>query len=428
MKYCPYCGLALEDEMAFCPKCGKKYSGGLADSITTDPVQISDSISTQPKRTDSASDKRRIKVWPILVLIGVLAAAVVFFSLRTSRNTSSTHPAEASPPTTEEPALSFSDSPDAIQAASNSVVMLSCYDQFGDMIASGSAFAAFEPGIFVTNFHVIEGEVQKVQAQTETGEVFGLKWVIAYDEDRDIAILRTDEDPEISVLPVNDTVTLEKGEKIVAIGSPLGLLNSISTGVYSGITQEAGQEYFQFTAPISHGSSGGALFNNAGEVVGVTSASYTEGQNLNLAVPMQYVTRLWSANRGKTPMSFSAFYRSFDHVFTVDYLISHINQLDQSQVRVCGYVSTIHQYQDGQIDITIVAQATSVLGEVANSGHTTSSLEENQLFSFLAVFCTRNPRNSTTIRLGDFVTVSGKARYVPGDQGAFVALTDYYIE
>ena len=64
----------------------------------------------------------------------------------------------------------------------------------------------------------------------------------------------------------------------------------------------------QFTAAISHGSSGGALFNDSGEVVGITSASYTEGQSLNLAIPIEEAVRMWESHEGKDEMSVISFY------------------------------------------------------------------------------------------------------------------------
>ena len=221
-------------------------------------------------------------------------------------------------------AVPFSDDSSAIQVASNSVIMLSCYDKEGNLYATGSAFAAFEEGVFITNFHVIEDEVYTIKAQMETGLEFSISSVVAYDEERDLAILRTEANTGLAPLPLGKSSDMEKGEKVIAIGSPLGLINTLSTGLYSG-TLSDGQEYLQFSAAISHGSSGGALFNDKGEVVGITSASYTEGQNLNLAIPIDDAVELWEQRNNTTELSISDFYNMWDHIeeYSVSYVLSH---------------------------------------------------------------------------------------------------------
>ena len=206
----------------------------------------------------------------------------------------------------------FSDDPKAIQVASNSVIMLSCYDKDGKLYATGSAFAAFEEGIFVTNCHVIEDEVYSIKAQMETGLEFNISFVVAYDDEKDLAILRTEAKTGLEPLPLGSISALERAEKVIAIGSPLGLINTISFGLYSGtIKNENEQTFLQFSAPISHGSSGGALFNNKGEVIGITSASFTEGQNLNLAIPIEDAVDLWEKRDETTILTIPEFYNLF---------------------------------------------------------------------------------------------------------------------
>ena len=89
------------------------------------------------------------------------------------------------------------------------------------------------------------------------------------------------------------TGKLKRSSPVVAIGSPAGLKNTVSIGNISAFFDQNGKNWIQFTAPISHGSSGGALFNDKGEVVGVTSSSITDGQNLNFAIPIETVAELW---------------------------------------------------------------------------------------------------------------------------------------
>lgn len=76
---------------------------------------------------------------------------------------------------------------------------------------------------------------------------------------------------------------------MVAIGSPLGLFNSVSDGIISAFRQMNEVDMIQFTAPISQGSSGGALLDMYGRVIGISTAGMDEGQNLNLAVSYQMI-------------------------------------------------------------------------------------------------------------------------------------------
>ena len=81
---------------------------------------------------------------------------------------------------------------------------------------------------------------------------------------------------------------------MVAIGSPAGLRNTISIGNISAFYTQGGKDWIQFTAPISSGSSGGALFNDEGEIIGITTATYASAQNVNLAVKVEEVIKLYN--------------------------------------------------------------------------------------------------------------------------------------
>lgn len=105
---------------------------------------------------------------------------------------------------------------------------------------------------------------------------------------------------DLAVLRVNATlqpVTLRNtpartGEEVVAIGSPIGLTNTVSTGIVSALRKMQGREVIQISAPISHGSSGGGLFDRQGNLIGITFAGMEEGQNLNFAIPVSQVQQV----------------------------------------------------------------------------------------------------------------------------------------
>jgi len=82
----------------------------------------------------------------------------------------------------------------------------------------------------------------------------------------------------------------QPGQVVYALGSPLGLKASISNGIVAAVREVEGIKLIQTTAPISPGSSGGGLFNRYGQLVGITTSTYTRGQNVNFAIPIEYAT------------------------------------------------------------------------------------------------------------------------------------------
>ena len=97
----------------------------------------------------------------------------------------------------------------------------------------------------------------------------------------------------LSPLVIADSSSAQVGDTVYAIGSPLGLKNTVSNGIISAIREEGNHSDVQITAPISSGSSGGVLLNIYGEALGITYASYSDGQNLNFAIPSsEFVDKL----------------------------------------------------------------------------------------------------------------------------------------
>ncbi len=165
------------------------------------------------------------------------------------------------------------------------------YDLKGNLINSGSGFFIDSMGTGVTNFHVINRAHEVKITRSDTGEVYDVLGVYDYDAEEDWAILKVDGTGLPYLKPASES-TVVGGATVYAIGSPLGLQNTISQGLISNPKRadESGVTYIQTSAAISPGSSGGALINKYGEVVGITSASYVYGQNLNLALPISYIS------------------------------------------------------------------------------------------------------------------------------------------
>lgn len=193
---------------------------------------------------------------------------------------------------------SFSSNPDAIEKAAQSVLMLEVFDADDKLIGTGSGFVAFDNRTIVTNYHVIDGAAW-VRANSDLGYQYMVTKVLIADEEKDLAICSFMSPTDLMPLELDADRQLRRAESIVAIGSPIGITNTVSLGNISALYEDTGISWIQFTAPISSGSSGGALFGDNGAVIGVTSASYIDTQNLNLAVHASEIECLYQKWNGQ---------------------------------------------------------------------------------------------------------------------------------
>jgi len=164
-----------------------------------------------------------------------------------------------------------------------SVVLIAVHNRTGDVIGTGSGIMVGKKGYILTNNHVASGGVFYSVKIENDDQIYETQEVIKYHSVLDLALIRIPR--ELKPIPVyNGSKKLVRGQRVVAIGSPLGLFNSVSDGIVSGFRVIDQVDMIQFTAPTSHGSSGGALLNMYGEVIGISTAGIVEGQNINLAV------------------------------------------------------------------------------------------------------------------------------------------------
>ncbi len=230
---------------------------------------------------------------------------------------------------------------DVFHNSSPAVVLIEAGEQ-----RIGSGFVVDKAGLIATNLHVIAG-TSEIQVRFQDGVIYPVTQIANIDPGRDLALLSiAAKKPLPAALTIGDSDRLSPGERVYAIGNPLGgqYENSVSDGLISGIrpwcsdhdvemrtqmlakmgpdhspdelirelerkqvkgtlTEEeseigrvlgCGAEFhvLQISVPISQGSSGGALFNQAGEVVGVTMGIQPQGQNINIAVPSKYLRGL----------------------------------------------------------------------------------------------------------------------------------------
>lgn len=170
----------------------------------------------------------------------------------------------------------------------SSVVMITVHNPNGEPAGSGSGIMVGQGGYILTNHHVAaHGSFYSVSIEGEDKQ-YRTEDIIKYNSLYDLAVIRIDR--RLHPLPVfKGNPPLVRGQKVVAIGSPLGLFNSVSDGIISGFRTIRDVDMIQFTAPISHGSSGGAVLNMFGEVIGISTAGIDDGQNINLAMGYEVI-------------------------------------------------------------------------------------------------------------------------------------------
>ena len=168
-----------------------------------------------------------------------------------------------------------------------SVVMIEVMDEYGQCKKTGSGVLIGDGNLILTNFHVVQGG-RSYSIQMENDEhSYSTDELLKYHSLHDLALLRLPCPGR--PIPIYNGPPLARGQNVVAIGSPLGLFNSVSDGIIAGFRQFEEVSMIQFTAPTSPGSSGGALLNQYGALIGIITAGFREGQNLNLAVDYQTI-------------------------------------------------------------------------------------------------------------------------------------------
>ncbi|MBR4196492.1 MAG: trypsin-like peptidase domain-containing protein [Synergistaceae bacterium] len=161
---------------------------------------------------------------------------------------------------------------------------------------TGSGFFVSANGDILTNWHVIQGAGYiTVTPQNGASLSASLK---DYDAEKDMALLMVKTSSPVKFLTISPRLP-RQGEAVIAIGNPKGLSGTVSNGIVSAFREN--NTWVQFTAPISPGSSGGALVNLRGEVVGMPTKLRTDGQNLNFAIAPGILSRFFQSARDKTP-------------------------------------------------------------------------------------------------------------------------------
>ncbi len=161
----------------------------------------------------------------------------------------------------------------------------------------GSGFIISEDGKIVTNNHVVEG-AETVTVKLADGRAFDAT-VIGSDPLTDVAVLQLDTEEPLPFVRFGKSDAMRAGDEVVAVGNPYGLGGTVTSGIVSALSRNINSgpydDYIQTDAAINRGNSGGPLFNNAGEVIGMNTAIFSpDGGSVGIgfAVPSDLVQHI----------------------------------------------------------------------------------------------------------------------------------------
>lgn len=242
---------------------------------------------------------------------------------------------------------------DLIKEREKAVFKVLTYDRNNKLLATGSGFFISSNGTGISNVHVFK-DAYSAKIKLISGREINVQQVIDFDESFDLIKFKVEGTDFPFLTAYNGKV--EKGENVFTIGSPLGLESTVSTGIVSNVREFEGYgRVIQITAPISHGSSGGTVFNENGYLIGVTTFGITEGQSLNFAVDIkkiQQLKRTLNASIYTYATTFNAdlfmlkglsAMANNEYQKAVDYFTKYINQKPKNDI---GYLRRGNAYKE----------------------------------------------------------------------------------
>lgn len=185
--------------------------------------------------------------------------------------------------------------------AFDSTVLLVMEDANGQPLSLGSGFFVRD-GEIASNLHVVEGAARGYAKLVTRKTKYDIEGVTAVDAERDLVLLKISA-PGSPTLSLANSDAVQVGDSVYAVGNPQGLEGTFSQGIISSIREVGADKLLQITAPISPGSSGGPVLNAKGEVIGVSVATFRGGQNLNFAIPSNYLKSLVAKSGPAKPLS-----------------------------------------------------------------------------------------------------------------------------
>ena len=283
------------------------------------PPQAGPSVPGEGTLTDPPKEKKRWSTGAVAALmVGavVLASGTTFAltSMQGSSSTRSVNTLDSAPTGNEDTSTSRLEESGSIAQVANkvtrSVVQIQVQSARGGEEGSGSIFT--NDGMILTNNHVVGAAAKggaKMQVITSDGRVLPAKFIAA-DPQTDIAVIKAEGADNLQPMAMGDSNAINVGETVAAIGSPLGLNSTVTSGIVSAKdrpVQAAGEDggegslidAIQTDAAINPGNSGGALVNLKGELVGIPTVIATLGGGgtsgsigLGFAIPSNQAVRI----------------------------------------------------------------------------------------------------------------------------------------
>jgi hypothetical protein len=174
---------------------------------------------------------------------------------------------------------------------SEAVVLVKMYDKAGHLVGQGSGFNLSPSGLIVTNLHVILSG-NRVEVIFPKNKIYQTVEVAGISSPETDLVLLSLQGNDLPTIGSTQTVPVETGDEVYVIGNPRGLVNSMSQGIVSAIRKRRDLTIYQITAPISKGSSGGPVFNQYGEVIGVANSVVVDAQNLNFSIAIEELAQI----------------------------------------------------------------------------------------------------------------------------------------
>jgi Trypsin-like peptidase domain len=175
--------------------------------------------------------------------------------------------------------------PEIVARAKPAVLQIITFDENKQPLKTGTGFFVTGDGYLLTNNHVIAGG-SYILAKTSSGAVYNFESVAVRSDDPDVAILKFTT-TDVPHLQLGSSAEAVEGQRILVIGNPESLEGTVSDGIISAFRDD--RTYIQITAPISHGSSGSPVLDESGQVIGMATLIWKEGQNLNFAISSERI-------------------------------------------------------------------------------------------------------------------------------------------
>lgn len=268
MAFCIHCGSQNTSDAVFCLSCGQ--------ILYRDPQTLA-----QPKK----QFWRHPRLFFSTLFLLILAILVIVFSV--TRSSDVKRDAPKSPTETVGRTTSVG----------APVLTIIAYNRAGAAVSQGSGFIISSDGLAGSNYHVIRGATKAI-AECCNGRVFDIHSVEGADLDKDLVVFQlyergsADKPQNLPYVTLGSSQDVSVGDKVIAVGSPQGLENTISDGILSAVREYNSIRYLQITAPISPGSSGGPVLNEGGKMVGIATFQFEKGQNLNFAIDAEHIRPL----------------------------------------------------------------------------------------------------------------------------------------